>query len=172
MKVNQAGAYGLHALMYMVRHMTLLPATVEAIARTEGIPARHLSEVLQCLTQAGFVQVVHGREHGYVFARPPEEIIPVELLEALEGQSLCDDRAWRYCERGGMSPDGRILAPWVADPSRIEELFEEKTIVAAAWKDLERRSTAPPADADPAKLQIKSLDPEGRRDRQESRTWG
>ena len=172
MKVNKACAYGLHALMYMVRHMTLLPATVEAIARTEGMPARHLSEVLQRLTQAGFVQLVHGREHGYVFARPPEEITPVELLATLEGQSLSDDHALRHGESGGMSQDGPVVAPWVADPGRIAELLEEQTIVAAAWKDLERRSTVPPADRDPARVQIKSLDPEGRPARRESRTRG
>ncbi len=172
MKVSKASACGLHALMYMVRHATLRPATVEAIAKTEGIPAGRLSRVLQCLTQAGFVRLADGPENGYVFARPPEKIAPIELLAALEGQPVFDDRALPHGESGGTPEDCRISAEWVAGTSKIGRLFEEKTIVTAAWKDLEHRSGALPQDPDPAKPQIKSLDPRGQSHSQGSRTPG
>jgi Rrf2 family protein len=147
MTVSKASAYGLHALMYMVRHVTQLPATVEAIAQTEGLPARDLSEVLQRLAQAGFVALVRGREKGYVFARPPEEIAPREVLDALEGSSLFDD-----C------------------PREVRALFEEASIVAAAWNDLERRFGVLPQDTHPVKLQIKSLESRKRPRSEESST--
>lgn len=147
MTVSKASAYGLHALMYMVRHVTQLPATVEAIAQTEGLPARDLSKVLQRLAQAGFVALVHGRENGYVFARPPEEIAPKELWEALEGERRLDD-----C------------------PRKVRALFEEASIVAAAWNDLERRFGVLPKDTDRPKLQIKSLESRKRSRSEESST--
>ena len=37
MKIKQATAYALHAMMYMVRHVTQLPVTSVAIAKAEGI---------------------------------------------------------------------------------------------------------------------------------------
>ncbi len=54
MKVSKASAYGLHALMYMVRHLTQLPATVETMAQAEGIPTGYLGRILQQLARAGW----------------------------------------------------------------------------------------------------------------------
>lgn len=147
MTVSKASVYGLHALMYMVRHVTQLPATVEAIAKTEGIPARDLRKVLRRLARAGVVALVRGRESGYVFARAPEEIAPKEVWEALEGEPPFDDY-----------------------PQAVRALFEETTIVAAAWHDLERRFGGRPKDSGSVRLQIKSLDSKRRARREESST--
>ena len=43
MKVSKTAAYSLHALMYMVRHITQLPATTNTIAKAEGIPPGYLA---------------------------------------------------------------------------------------------------------------------------------
>ena len=37
MKLKKATSYALHALMYMVRHLTQLPVNLEAISKTEGM---------------------------------------------------------------------------------------------------------------------------------------
>ena len=52
MKVSQASAYALHALMYMVRHRTQLPVTSSTIAKSEGIPSGYLA-MLKQVTFAG-----------------------------------------------------------------------------------------------------------------------
>lgn len=166
MKVSKASTYGLHALMYMVRHATSLPATVEAIAKTEDMPVGPLREVLQCLAQAGFLQLVHGRRNGYVFAKPPDEIIPMELLEPLEGLPLSGSRSVNR-GKAGETADGCLMPT-----DRIEALFGEKTIVTAAWKDLEHRSGVPGHDTAAPPLPIKSLDPKRRPHSQESHTLG
>jgi DNA-binding IscR family transcriptional regulator len=44
MKISKTAAYSLHALMYMVRHITQLPATTNTIAKAEGIPAEYLGK--------------------------------------------------------------------------------------------------------------------------------
>ena len=49
MKVSIDTAYSLHALMYMVRHITQLPATTNTIAKAEGIPHEDLSKIFQQL---------------------------------------------------------------------------------------------------------------------------
>ena len=68
MKVSIATAYSLHALMYMARHRTQLPATTNTIAKAEGIPLEYLSKIFQQLTKAGFVKAAEDKENGYLFA--------------------------------------------------------------------------------------------------------
>ncbi len=139
MKINQASAYALHALMYMVRHATQLPVTSKTIARTEGIPEGYLAKVLQQLVKGGFIRSVKGRARGYVFARPPEEISLLELFETLEGEPLFDDCPLRHCACGGTGRNCQIFAQWIAATRRMKDLLDETTVASAAWHHPEHR---------------------------------
>jgi len=138
-KVSQASAYALHALMYMVRHRTQLPATSATIAKSEGIPPGYLAKVLQRLAKAGFVQSVRGRNRGYVFARDPEEVSLLELFDTLEGRSLFGDCPLKHCACGGTPQNCRIFAQWISATAKLKALLEEITIVSAAWNHPEHR---------------------------------
>ncbi|MHC4084138.1 MAG: Rrf2 family transcriptional regulator [Planctomycetota bacterium] len=63
MKVSQATAYALHAMMYMVRHITQLPATTATIAKAEGIPAGYLAKIFRRLVKA---RLVIGKEDTFL----------------------------------------------------------------------------------------------------------
>jgi Rrf2 family protein len=139
MKINRASAYALHALMYMARHVTQLPATSKAMARAEGIPQAYLAKVLQQLVKAGFIRSVKGRERGYVFARPPEEISLLDLFEAMEEQPLFDDCPLRHCACGGTSKNCRLYSQWVSATRRMKELLDDTTVASAAWHHPEHR---------------------------------
>ena len=110
MKISRASAYALHALMYMVRHATNLPVIDETIAKAEGIPPQYLAKILQRLVKTGFVRRVKGKSGGYTFARPPEEISLLELLETIEGGPLFDDCFLKHCECDGTPENCRIFA--------------------------------------------------------------
>jgi Rrf2 family protein len=144
MKISQTSAYALHALMYMARHVTQLPIASGRIARAEGIPPGYLAKVLQQLARAGYVRAVKGRERGYVFARPPEEISLLELFETLEGEPLFDDCPLRHCACDGTSDNCHIFAQWLAATRRMKDLLGETTIASAAWHHPEHRCDAPP----------------------------
>ena len=58
MKLSKGTAYALHALMYIVRHITQLPISVTAIAKAEGIPSGQLARVFVKLETAGLVKKV------------------------------------------------------------------------------------------------------------------
>jgi len=133
MKVTKSTAYALHALMYMVRHNTQLPATTATVAKAEGIPSDYLAKIFQQLVRAGIVKAVRGRKRGYVFARPPEDISLLELFEVVEGGQLFDDCFLRHCECGGTTDNCRIFAIWVEATRRIKELLGETTVASAAW---------------------------------------
>ena len=139
MKVSKATAYSLHALMYMVRHITQLPATTNTIAKAEGVPRGYLSKIFQKLTKAGIVRSVKGKKKGYVFAKQPEEVSLLELFELIEGESLFDDCLLRHCECGGTAENCCIFAKWISATKKIKQLLSETSLVAAAWNHPEHR---------------------------------
>ena len=139
MKVRKSAAYALHALMYMARHSTQLPATTAMIAKAEGIPSNYLAKIFQQLVKSRFVKAVKSSKRGYVFARAPEEISLLELLEAVEGSPLFDDCFLRHCECGGTKENCRIFSVWVNATKRVKEILEETTVATAAWSHPEHR---------------------------------
>ena len=139
MKVSQATAYALHAMMYMVRHITQLPATTGTIAKAEGIPAGYLAKIFRRLVKARLVKSVRGRKRGYVFARPPEEISLLELFEVVEGGPLFDDCLLRHCDCGGTPENCCIYAQWISATRKINKLLEDTSVANAAWNHPEHR---------------------------------
>lgn len=144
MKLSRASGYALHAMMYMVRHVTQLPLTASTIASAEGIPAESLCEVLRQLAGAGCIRSTRGAKEGYVFARPPEEISLLDLFETVEGGPLFDDCPLRHCECGGTPKNCRIFQKWIRVGRKMKELFEETSIVTAARNHPEHRFDSPP----------------------------
>jgi Rrf2 family protein len=139
MKIRKSSAYALHALMYMVRHSTQLPATISTIAKAEGIPSGYLAKVFKQLVKARFVRAVGGKKRGYVFAIPPEEIDLLELFEAIEGGPLFDDCLLRHCQCEGTPENCRIFSVWANATGRIKMILKETTVEAAAWNHPEHR---------------------------------
>lgn len=139
MKVTKATAYALHALMYMVRHITQLPVTTDTIAKGEGIPPGYLAKIFQRLTKARLVRGVKGRKRGHIFARPPEEISLLEVIEVMEGNSLFGDCPLNHCECDGTPENCVIFAQWVRATKKINELFEETSLASVAWNHPEHR---------------------------------
>jgi Rrf2 family protein len=139
MKIKKSSAYALHALMYMVRHNTQLPATTDTIAKAEGIPPDYLAKIFQQLVKAGFIKAVKNKNRGYVFIKPPEEISLFELFEVVEGTPLFDDCFLRHCECGGTRENCRIFSVWTNATKQVKELLEEVTVATAAWNHPEHR---------------------------------
>jgi Rrf2 family protein len=139
MKINRASGYALHALMYMTRHVTQLPVTSSAMAKAEGMPRGYLAKVLQRLAKAGFIKSAKGRQRGYVFAIPPEEISLFAVFASLEEEPLFDTCPLQHCACGGTKENCHIYARWLAAVRKFKELLEETTVAAAAWHHPEHR---------------------------------
>ncbi len=154
MKVSQATAYALHAMMYMVRHITQLPATTGTIAKAEGIPAGYLAKIFRRLVKARFVRSVRGRKRGYVFARKPEEISLLELFEVVEGGPLFEDCLLRHCDCGGTTENCCIYAQWISATRKINKLLEETSVANAAWNHPEHRFQSLPGSLQAGKKKV------------------
>ncbi len=151
MKVAKATAYALHALMYMVRHITQLPVTSSTIAKAEGIPPGYLAKIFQQLVKARFVRAVRGKNRGYVFAKSPEEISLLDLFEVIEGEALFSDCLLKHCECGGTPENCYIYAQWVSATKKIKRLFSETSLITAAWNHPEHRFYSLPESLEAAK---------------------
>jgi Rrf2 family protein len=156
MKIKKSSAYALHALMYMVRHDTQLPATTVTIAKSEGIPPDYLAKIFQQLAKAGFIRAVKKKNKGYVFIKPPEEISLLELFETVEGAPLFDDCFLRHCECGGTKENCRIFSVWINSTKRIKEILEQTTVAAAAWSHPEHRFMSLPESLSDQKTKKKT----------------
>ncbi len=139
MKVKRATTYALHATMYMVRHVTQLPVTVETIARAEQIPPQYLAKILPQLARAGFLKAGAGRKKGYVFARDPEEISLLELLETVEGRSIFGDCFMGHNGCPGVSAGCRMYAVWRESVGGLTDYLAQTSLAAAAWNHPDHR---------------------------------
>ena len=139
MKITKSSAYALHALMYMVRHITQLPATAGTIAKAEGIPAAYLAKIFRRLVTAGLVNTAKGQKKGYLFNKPPEEISLLDIFEITEDGPLFGDCFLKHCECGGTPKNCFIYAKWASATKRIEEFLDETSLTTAAWNHPEHR---------------------------------
>ena len=154
MKVSIDAAYSLHALMYVVRHTTQLPATTNTIAKAEGIPPEDLSKIFQQLAKAGFVKAAKDQKKGYIFAKSPEDISLLELFELIDGESLFSDCLLRHCECGGTPEKCCIFAKWISTTKKIRQLFAETSLTTAAWNHPEHRFYSLPESLEDANKKL------------------
>ena len=133
MKTSKASSYALHALMYMVRHSTLLPVSNRIIAKSEGIPEGYLAKILQRLVKAQIVVVGKKRGVAYTFARPPEQISVMEVLEAIEGEGFLDDCFMRHCVCEATSDTCIIFSRWREATKQLRESLGQTSLADVTW---------------------------------------
>jgi Rrf2 family protein len=133
MKLKRTNSYALHALMYMVRHVTQLPLTLQAIAKAEGIPYRQLVSLFRLLSEAGIVKTADSEPGGYVFKRPPSEVTLLELFELIEGHPLFEECFLKHADCSGTTYNCVIYASWRQATQSMSKKLSEITIDKAAW---------------------------------------
>jgi Rrf2 family protein len=137
MKLTQASDYALHALMYMVRHISLLPIPNSIIAKSEGVSTAYLAKIFQQLRRAGIVKAGRGDKRGYVLSRPAEKINLLEVFEAVEGAPLLEECFLKYGSCSGTPERCKIYAGWHASVVKLREFLAEVSLADIAWSHTE-----------------------------------
>jgi Rrf2 family transcriptional regulator, iron-sulfur cluster assembly transcription factor len=83
MKLTTRGHYSVKALLDLAFQPNYGPASVNAIAARQNLPATFLEKLLIELRRAGLVQSVRGVQGGYQLAKPPAAISLGEILTAV-----------------------------------------------------------------------------------------
>jgi Rrf2 family protein len=84
--ITSKSPYAVRALAELARTGGAGPVPIGEIARRREIPVQFLEGLFATLRRAGILQSQRGVKGGYSFARPPEELTVLEIVEALEGQ--------------------------------------------------------------------------------------
>ncbi|HEY0632147.1 MAG TPA: Rrf2 family transcriptional regulator [Thermoleophilaceae bacterium] len=83
--ITSKSPYAVRALAELARSGGAAPVPIGEIARRRDIPVQFLEGLFATLRRAGILQSQRGVKGGYSFARPPEELTVLEIVEALEG---------------------------------------------------------------------------------------
>ena len=84
--ITTKSPYAVKALAELARMGGSDPVPIGEIARRRDIPVQFLEGVFGTLRRAGVLQSQRGVRGGYSFARAPEDVTVLEVVELLEGE--------------------------------------------------------------------------------------
>jgi Rrf2 family protein len=88
--ITSKSPYAVRALAELARSGSSGPGPIGEIARRREIPVQFLEGLFATLRRAGILQSQRGVKGGYSFARQPEDVTVLDVVEALEGQLGAD----------------------------------------------------------------------------------
>jgi Rrf2 family cysteine metabolism transcriptional repressor len=88
--ITSKSPYAVRALAELARTGSSGPVPIGEIARRRDIPVQFLEGLFATLRRAGILQSQRGVKGGYSFARQPEDVTVLEVVEALEGRLGAD----------------------------------------------------------------------------------
>jgi Rrf2 family protein len=83
--ISSKSPYAVRALCELARTGGAGPVPIGEIARRRDIPVQFLEGLFATLRRAGILQSQRGVKGGYSFARAPEDVTVLEVVESLEG---------------------------------------------------------------------------------------
>lgn len=91
--ITSKSPYAVRALAELARTGSAGPVPIGEIARRREIPVQFLEGLFATLRRSGILQSQRGVKGGYSFARAPEEVTVLDVVEALEGRLGADPAA-------------------------------------------------------------------------------
>ena len=83
--ITTKSPYALSALVELYRQRDGGPVPIAELARRRDIPVQFLEQLFATLRRAGLLRSQRGVKGGYSFAKAPEDITVLELVELLDG---------------------------------------------------------------------------------------
>jgi Rrf2 family transcriptional regulator, cysteine metabolism repressor len=84
--ITSKSPYAVRALAELARRGDATPVPIGDLARARDIPVQFLEGLFATLRRAGILQSQRGVKGGYSFARPPNEVTLLEVVDLLEGE--------------------------------------------------------------------------------------
>jgi len=125
---------------YAVRALCSLAAAdralnSEALATSQGLPAKFLESILNDMRRAGLLTSQRGPDGGYRLARPAEEITVADVMRPLDGP-LAEIRGLRPEAAEYEGAAEHLQAVWVAVRASLRSVLDEVTIASIVSGDL------------------------------------
>ena len=149
MKLSSQEEYGLRCLLHLGREGSL---TIPEISRAEGISEAYVAKLMRLLRQGRLVTSARGQSGGYTLARPANEIVVGEALDALGGRlfdpEFCDRHAGeqQLCTH---SVDCSIRSLWRSVQTTVDGLLSKVTLKDLLGNEREASATVVTISATP-----------------------
>jgi len=118
--LTQTAEYALRAVAWIALKSPRDPVLARDLSEGTRIPGQYLSKILRRLVLAGILESRKGRGGGFTLARPPDQILFREILQAVDAYPLEDRCAfgWGTCDPHNPCP---LHDSW----TRMSESFRE-----------------------------------------------
>src|SRR3954447_25671814 len=125
--ITAKSAYAVRALAELARRGSA-PVPIGEIAARRDISPQFLESLFVALRRGGVLQSQRGVKGGYSFARPPESVSLLEVVELLEG------------ELG--SGAAALGAPWSEIAEQVRSLLGSTTVADVAQREAQEAGAA------------------------------
>lgn len=103
------------------------PATRQAIAEAQDIPAKFLEHILADLKRAGIISSARGADGGYWLDRAADEVTMADVIRAVEGP-LADVRGERPEALGYPEDLAALQRAWIAVRANLRTVLEQVSL--------------------------------------------
>ena len=93
MKLSRTVRYAVQASVQLAQSDPAQPVPCSRLAAQGRMPERFLLQILRSLVTHGILRSSRGVDGGYVLERPADEVSLLDLIEAIDGSLLEEDRA-------------------------------------------------------------------------------
>ncbi|MCF6243259.1 MAG: Rrf2 family transcriptional regulator [Bacteroidales bacterium] len=136
MKLSKTADYSLRILSFMAKKPDELHTAKELVDKL-NISDKYLRRLMTKLSKSGFIKSVQGREGGYRFTKPTEQIFVSQIIDAVDG---LDKYMGCILGFGACSDDNpcALHKKWALVRTDIMNLFKTTSIAEMAQKDVQK----------------------------------
>jgi Rrf2 family protein len=116
------------------------PVRLADLARDRGIPPQYLEQLFAGLRRAGLLTGHRGAGGGFTFARRPDQLTVLDVVEALDGADGIAACSPGECELEDRNGSGAV---WRAAGTAFEGVLARTTISDLAERERQLRSGEP-----------------------------
>jgi Rrf2 family protein len=140
MNISTKSRYAVRALVELAERAAVdpnRPVRLTDIAAGRDLPLQFLEQLFSALRRAGILHSRRGASGGYVFARPPEQVTVLDVVEALDGLLTPATCTQGECER---FPGCGAASVWIAAKDAVEQVLAASTIADLVERERQARA--------------------------------
>jgi Rrf2 family protein len=137
---SRACEYAVRALFEMARRPERESWTIQELANRTDTPAPFLAKTFQSLVKGEILISTKGRRGGFAFARPPQKITLMEIVELIDGPALAQNCALGLptCSSDNPCP---FHVQWKGIRDSIASALQQQTLTNSAVRATLRRNS-------------------------------
>lgn len=130
MILSNTTEYGIRLLTLIARESDSFCSAKTLIDKLK-ISDKYARKLLTQLTKAGFVKSMHGRDGGYMLAKPASEIKILDVIKTFEAENKIFSCVLGFSECSGDNPCAMHLA-WLPVRDKMLDTFSNNSLANVA----------------------------------------